>query len=1514
MRKKWLKRIAWVIFSPVLLFIILMILLYVPPVQDFLRKEATQYASEKTHLDISVQRIDLRFPLNLLLRGVKVVRPVSHVSKKKIIQHPDTLLTLSSLNIRIQALPLFKGKVEIDEITLRQATVNSLDLIKGLHVKGALGRLFLESHGVDLNKEVALVDKVELSDTHVLVALTDTTKTPEDSTETKLNWRVLLRRLQLKNVSVDFRQPQDSSRIATHLGDVKLDHAVVDLKRSFYGCKKFQTNNTSFNYDIGKQKPDEGFDASHIALRNVAVDVDSIIVHGRNMNAVIHQFSMDERSGLSVTSLTGRLFSDSTLIRIPNLYLQTPHSEISMSLRTHWKMLDVPSAGHLSTRLDARIGKEDVLLFVGGLPQEFKQAYPFRPLTMHAGLEGNFESMKVSRLSVDLPGAFSLTGMGEIHNLTDSVKRNGGVELTVGTRDLQFLTGLAGMKPGDKVIVPDSLNLKAHIGVEGSVYKADLLLKEKEGRIGVVGSCNLKTQSYEATVDIDALQLHHFLPKDSLYHLAAGVKMKGRGFSLLSKNASATMQLSLGQLQYGRWTISNVDLNALLRGSLLTAQLKSDNTLLKMQGTGEIDLGRSYLDGKVNMTVDQVDLYKLGIASVPLERPFAFDLSGDADRYFSNMKINAGDFNLDFHARASFDKLSKQAQVLAEVLSEQFKARYLDHAVIRKVLPTAVVNLRIGKINPLSDFLSTKDITFNDARLHLGMTPDIGINGNTQIHGLHIDSLQLDTIFFSIKQDTTRMNLHGGVINGPKNPRFVFNSTLTGEIRNDDADLNLSFLDSKGDVGLKLGVNARPVKGGKYSKADGVLFRLTPDEPIVAFRKFHFIDNNNWIYLHKNMRVYANVDMIDKDNMGFKMYSHREDSVSLQNMEIELQRIQLADVSRVLPYLPDISGLLSAEARYIQTATSLQVSTEATVDKFAYEKQPIGNVGAGVTWLPGDNGTHYLNSYFTANGEEVLTADGTLKKHNGKDSIQVNSNFAHFPMTLANSFIPQQIVSFAGDIDGAVHVSGVLDKPIVNGELQLDSVMLYARQAGARYHLDNRPVKIENNQILFDKFAIYTTSKNPFTIDGVIDFRNLQRPTARLDLLARNYTLLNAPRTRESLVYGKVYVDMKGTLRGPLDALVMRGNMSLLGNTDVTYVMADSPLTVEDRLDGLVTFTSFGDTTSVATDTPSMALGGMDMLMSVHIDNAVRLRADLSYDRSKFVELEGGGDLTLQYTPQGDMNLTGRYTLSGGTMKYSLPVIPLKEFSIVNGSYVDWAGNMMNPTLNLTATERVRASVANGDDGSSTMVNFDVSVGMKNRLEKPDLIFNISAPDNPAIENELAAMSTEERSKQAIAMLATGIYLNNRGKTNMNMGTALNSVLQNQINALAGAALKNGSFSVGVESQDDSQSGGNNRTDYSFRYSQRFFNDRVQIIIGGKVSTGANATNTTESFIDNISLEYRLDTSGTRYVRVVHNKNYESILDGEITETGVGLVFRKRMDRLSELFIFKKKEKPVEDK
>lgn len=572
-------------------------------------------------------------------------------------------------------------------------------------------------------------------------------------------------------------------------------------------------------------------------------------------------------------------------------------------------------------------------------------------------------------------------------------------------------------------------------------------------------------------------------------------------------------------------------------------------------------------------------------------------------------------------------------------------------------------------------YLATQKISYQDASVKIGCAPDWGINGKASLHALKIDTLQLDTIFLTLQQDTSRISLHGGVINGPKNPQISFKSILTGEIRDKDAELTAQYINDKGKTGLLFGVNAKPLYGGR-GKGNGIALTLIPEEPVIAFHKFRFEEHHNWIYLHNNMRVYANVDMQDNEGMGIQVQSLPSDTVSLQNMDVELRRIRLDELFSILPYMPDITGLLSAEAHYIQTENSLELSAEASIDELTYERQRIGDVSLGATWLPGEAGKQYVNTYLTHEGTEIMVADGALYPTiSGKDSIVVNSTLEHFPLTIANVFVPDQMVTLSGDMDGDLHITGYTDTPLINGGLSLDSVSVYARQADARFTFDNRPIQVQNNRIVFDKFAIYTTSKNPFSIDGYVDFRDMSRPMANLKLFAENYTLLNAKRTKESMVYGKVFVDLDATVRGPLDGLMMRGNVNLLGNTDVTYVLTDSPLTVQDRLSDLVTFTSFADTTSLnKEEVPTLSLGGLDMIMTVHIDPAVRLKADLSADRSSRVELEGGGDLSLQYTPQGDLTLTGRYTLTGGMMKYALPVIPLKEFQIQNGSYVDWTG------------------------------------------------------------------------------------------------------------------------------------------------------------------------------------------------------------------------------------------------
>ena len=93
------------------------------------------------------------------------------------------------------------------------------------------------------------------------------------------------------------------------------------------------------------------------------------------------------------------------------------------------------------------------------------------------------------------------------------------------------------------------------------------------------------------------------------------------------------------------------------------------------------------------------------------------------------------------------------------------------------------------------------------------------------------------------------------------------------------------------------------------------------------------------------------------------------------------------------------------------------------------------------------------------------------------------------------------------------------------------------------------------------------------------------------------------------------------------------------------------------------------------------------------------------------------------------------------------------------------------------------------------------------------------------------------------------------------------------------------------------------RTDYSYRLSKNLFSNRVRAVIGGKFSTDADPSqNLKENLIDDISLEYMLTKRDNMYLKVFRHTGYESILEGEITETGVGFVIRKKLSRLGDLF------------
>ncbi len=432
-------------------------------------------------------------------------------------------------------------------------------------------------------------------------------------------------------------------------------------------------------------------------------------------------------------------------------------------------------------------------------------------------------------------------------------------------------------------------------------------------------------------------------------------------------------------------------------------------------------------------------------------------------------------------------------------------------------------------------------------------------------------------------------------------------------------------------------------------------------------------------------------------------------------------------------------------------------------------------------------------------------------------------------------------------------------------------------------------------------------SKNPLLINGTLNMADLSNISMNFNMKARNFELINAKRSQQSLVYGKVYADFQGQVRGNLNQMIVRGSLDVLDRTNMTYILKDSPLTVEDRLSDLVQFVDFTDT--IPQEEEIVMPSTIDLTLGISVSDAARFHCNLSEDGNNYVDLEGGGNLTMRMTEQGDLRLTGRFTMEQGEMKYSLPIIPLKTFKIQQGSYVEFTGDILNPTLNLAATERVKATVTENDQPRS--VAFDVGVDISGSLEKMGLEFTIEAPEDLAMQNKLTSMTIDQRGKSAVAMLATGMFLDDESLTSGGNGfkasNALTAFLQSEIQNIAGNALKSIDLSIGME--NGTSSTGATTTDYSFQFAKRFYNNRISVIVGGKVSTGADATNSAESFIDNVTVEYRLDKSATRYVRAFYDRGTQDPFEGQLMKTGAGLVLRRKTDRLGELFIFRTNRK-----
>lgn len=1542
--KKIAKRIGhvllWTVLTPVVLVLLLFVAIYLPPVQKWAVDIASERLSEAMGWNVSVESVSLKFPLDLSLGGVRAVE-----RNEESPHCGEQILDCEELILDVSLMPLFHGEVVVNKAELNNTDLNTLDIIPAASIKGHVGELSTRDVSMLLDSGGATVPEVNLLNSDLKVVIADTI--PEDTTEDEEPpfLRTLdINRVNLSNTALTLVLPPsaEATTINTMLADAHVT-CRLDLEGGNYYAKDLSITDSRLSYDTSVARTVSllpQFDSNHISLDSLTVNIDSAsyLANG-DIYANIKHLAVNEQCGTNVDNLSGTFRMNDKRMLVDKLSLQTPQSNLTGDVSMDLNAFDETAPGTFSVTAAGNVAMADILPFVGENAAQLNKSFGGRTLTLDASVTGNMQTLYVDRLVASLPGAIDLNTSGTLTNLTGP-DGNIGLDLNINAKggDLRFVKDFLPADVRNSFYIPNGLNINGDVSMTDGRIKANTRLSAGKSMAKLIADYNTKTEAYMVNLDARNFRIDQFVPLSDPALVTGRIYAKGQGFNFDSPRTYANADVDLDYVRYGDYYLNNAVAKGTLKNHTLGMTLDTDDPRLLSHFTVDGTMTGRGVDAQAVLDLPFADIQALGFSADPLTAhathgtmkvssnfgdQFLLDMTAQglqvainekdslitdlfdiyAETTIDSTAINAktGDFYFDLHSPNNLFRLVEQYQKVGEMAQQQMKDRALNLDELKQIMPVAELHANIGGDNPISKFVAMQGYRYGEVVANLRTSKEYGIQGGAHIYNFRTDSVLIDTVYFDIEQDSTHLALRSGVACRDQEMFPAFTAHVNGNMSPRDADLRLDYFDGYGEQGLDLGLI------GVIGEDSVLHLTMYPEHPIIGFTKFR-VNDDNFIDIHKRNRIFAGIYLEStEDDCTVSIDANPEDT-QMQNVNAVIKNLNLQRLLSVIPFAPKMTGNVGLGANFVQTEENYSVEGLISADDFTYEDVPLGNLMSNFRYKPMGESGHDFSAMVYQDNSLVATIGGTYNV-NGDDHVNAGIIIQQLPAATANAFIPDQMFGLSGMIDGLVKVVGPTDSIIISGQIYPSDLHILSDVYSFDLRVGDDPIVFNNSNLTLDGIKIYGADNNPLTINGNVDFSDFDNILMNLSLYGNNFAVFDKPRTRKSALFGTLYGNFLARVTGSTNDLKIRGMVNVLKSTDITYIMTNTPLSVGYRLDDIVTFVDFSAPAESSQRTVRK-FTGVDMQMTLEVEDGAHINCEFSADKQSYVNVQGGGTIRMDYTPEGVLNVMGRYTVNEGEMKYTLPVIPLKTFTIKKGSYIEFAGEAMNPILNIEATERTKAGVSN-EDGSSRSVLFTTGLKITNTLNNMGLEFTIDAPEDIAVQNELAGMTAEEKNKLAVALLATGMYLSNTNETGFSASNALNQFLQSEINNIAGRALSTAidvDMTVGLEQskRDD----GTTRTDYSFKFTKRFFSDRLNVIIGGKVSTDNDSEKSGSSaYIDDISLEWRLDDGGTQYVRLFHDKNYNNLVEGELTENGAGVVLRKKVDKFSDLLIWKRNKK-----
>jgi len=1466
---------------------------------------------------------------------------------------------LGDFNVEMKTFDLEAMRIEVEQILLANSSINfsqtkvpevteevaeenqpitydigvgkiQLDKVRTVYDQKALG----QSAVLNIGHSALETKDIDLKSNKIALAAFSLT-------ETQVSYTQRAGYLSEKEQEVQDPEPAAEKKSEQQPWSVTLDELMLD------------ENSVSY-HDSTKSKsgPYDNIDLTDLTIR--ASDISS--------RGIETQIQLDELSFASENLLTLKEFSGdfniaNDQVRIADLIVRTEGSSlkgaVAMSFPSISEIIKKPEASIIrQLTLNAVIKPKEFESLVPAIQQQLPQFPGNATVRLAASAKGSLDDLTMQNFSVQALDDTYLRASGRVQNVLEPDDLM--LQLTINqlfTSKFDLRRIIGDNRLPDSINIPDWIRLKGnyHGGTDAGDFLIDL--RSQTGQLFAKGRMNLDSTSASSGIQMSAtateIQLGKILQQQALGNFSAKIDADLKGSNV--NTMSGAINGIIASFDYNGYEYNNLKLNVTATQGVYNATTEMADTNLNFTLKAKAAMNQTVAKYAADLELRQADFQALKLSERPLKTRGNFKVS---------VAMNASDIqtaSLDIRKAALFngDDIYTIDSLLFATLDQQGQSEItIDSDLLSGKFEGSFNIQEIGVVlqNYLNNYYHTGPVQNQSDSIHQHFRFDLKLHKTeliTQvllpelksfvpgtIHGefdsrsrnldMRIDvedilynNIGIKSVVFSTNSDSIALNYNIFLDSVSMDTMLVHRLELNGSLRRDSVLSNVMLFDSVGKTKYLVGASFFSPPNREY------VIKIDPNSFVLNYVSWA-VDPNNLIRITP--------DGIRARNVVLKNQREQIALASLPDsskLKVSFRELNLNYLTSMVTSDQLVSGLLHGDVVVDQSPDGA-FTADANIQDLNFFEVNLGNMALRVSQT---SSVQYDVDFSLIGPANDVRVDGFYQAGENP-SMDLTAIIKSIQLESLQPFLGSQVQDIKGVLSANIKASGSPSKPEVRGELRMNDVAFTPEVTNSTVNIRNEKIEFNEQGIVFNEFTIEDSKTNKAQVNGSIQTTDYSDFKLDLSLATRNFRLIDTRAGQNEMFFGRVDVNADVQVTGNLTQPSINVSASLGEGSELTYIVPQTEAGILEQ-EGIVRFVdkTFKDdpmlTSINPADTIETGFSGFNLTARIELNDTEKFTVIIDPTTEDQLTVRGNTTLTLNMDPTGDMQLTGRYEITEGKYNLSFYKFLKREFDIESGSVISWSGDPLNADMDIRAIYNIETapidlvqSVLAGADQQEInrykqRLPFQVYLLLKGQLLKPEVSFRVDMPEQERnamggnIYARIQDLNTRESdlNKQVFALLILKRFISdNPFQTESGQGvegtarSSVSKILSQQLNRLS-QNVKGVELSFDVKSSENFESGtGQNQTQLQLGLQKNLFNERLVVKLAGNVDIeGTSRQDEVTDYIGDLALEYRLTEDGRFRITGFRNSDYDMI-DGELTETGAGLIYIKDYNLLSELF------------